>query len=505
MSEEISLKKLYFVVFLTGAVVMALELAGSRILAPYLGTSISVWASLIGIILGAMSAGYYFGGKLADKNPNLKTFSSLIFLAGISVFIILIFKFYVLNLSLHLGVKSGSIFVSIALFALPALLLGMVSPYAVRLSMKKVENSGSTVGNLYAVSTLGSIFGTFFSGFYLIPNLGSNNILYALAISLFLISLFCYDFKKEKIGIFSIMVLLFLFSLQAEAMGQRDLLIDEDSAYTHIQVYDALNKENRMVRIMALENFLDSGMYLDSDELVFEYSKYYHLDEVFGNEIKKAAIFGGAAYSVPKDFLQRNSTGSIDVVEIDPRTTEIAKQYFRLQDSERMNIFHEDARIFLNRISGESQTGDYDVIYNDSFSSACAVPFQLTSQEAIEKIYNILDEDGVYIINLHSSLSGESSIFFRSEYKTLKNIFDSVYVFATKSDIADDQPQNIMILASKEERNIGELKEKYANNQEIRTLLDNYWDKKIYTDDVKILTDDFAPVSNFVSKFCEKR
>lgn len=484
---------------------MALELAGSRILAPYLGTSISVWASLIGIILGAMSAGYYFGGKLADKNPNLKTFSSLIFLAGVSVFLILIFKFYVLNISLYLGVKMGSIFVSIALFALPALLLGMVSPYAVRLSMKKVEDSGSTVGNLYAVSTLGSIFGTFFAGFYLIPNLGSNNILYALAISLFLISLFCYDFKKGKALAVSMIVFLLLFALQVEAMTKKDFLVDEDSAYTHIQVYDILNKENRAVRIMALENFLDSGMYLDSDELVFEYSKYYHLDEVFGGEIKKAAIFGGAAYSVPKDFLQRNSTGSIDVVEIDPRTTEIARQYFRLQPSERMNIFHEDARIFLNRTSGEKKVGDYDVIYNDAFSSACAVPFQLSSQEAIEKVYDILDENGVYIVNVQSSVAGVGSAFFRSEYKTMKTVFDNVYVFKTISDATDDQVQNIMILASKKGWDVDALKDKYADNQEIKNLLDNHLGQDIFTEDVKVLTDDFAPVTNLVAAFCEKR
>lgn len=484
---------------------MVLELIGSRILAPYLGTSISVWASLIGVILGAMSAGYYFGGKLADKNPNLKTFSTLIFYAGISVFFILIFKNQILDISFLGGVKIGSIFASVALFALPALLLGAVSPYAVRLSIKKVENSGSTVGNLYAVSTFGSIFGTFLAGFYLIPTFGSTKILYGLAIVLFLISLFCFSTKKNKIGILAISIFLIFFSIKAEAMGQRGLLIDEDSAYTHIQVYDTLTKDNRAVRIMALENFLDSGMYLDSDELVFEYSKYYHLDEVFGGEIKKAAIFGGAAYSVPKDFLQRNSAGSIDVVEIDPRTTEIAKQYFRLQDSDRMNVFHEDARIFLNRTSREPRVGDYDAIYNDSFSSACALPFQLTSQEAIEEVYDILDEDGVYIINLHSSVTGEGSIFFRSEYKTLRTVFDNVYVFTTKSDIADDQPQNIMILASKESRDIDKLEEEYADNQEIKALLDNYLDQDVFTDDVKILTDDFAPVSNFVSKFCEKR
>jgi spermidine synthase len=502
--QEISIKKLYLTVFSTGAMVMILELIGSRILAPTLGTSIFIWTSLIGIILGAMSLGYYLGGKLADKNPNLKTFSSLIFNAGLFTFFILISKDIVLEISLFFGLKAGAIFAASILFVLPGILLGAVSPYAVRLAIRKVENSGNIVGNLYAISTFGSIVGTFLAGFYLIPNFGSVNILYGLAIMLMLLSLFIYN-QKERI-IQTTLGLIFLFgsSLVSSAMTQNNFIVDKDSAYNHIRVYDAKNKEGRAIRIMAIENFADSGMFLDSEELVFEYTKYYQLDKIFAEkETKKVVMFGGAAYSVPKDFLARNKTADIDVVEIDPETTKIAEEYFHLNtNNKRLHIFHQDARMFLNESWKNGQK--YDSVYGDAFSSQCSLPFHLTTREAVRKIYDILDNDGVYIVNAISSFSGEKSEFFRSEYKTIKEKFENVFVFPLMIEKGGnlEAVQNIMIVAAKGKININDVLRENKDD-EIGELLKNLWKGEIKTDDVNILTDDFAPVNYFALKSCD--
>lgn len=482
---------------------MILELIGSRILAPTLGTSIFVWTSLIGIILGAMSLGYYLGGKFADKNPNLKFFSTIILAAGIFVFFIIIAKNSVLGLSSYLGIKNGSIFAAAALFAFPALLLGAVSPYAVRLAMKNVENSGNTVGNLYAVSTLGSIVGTFLAGFLLIPSFGSTNILYGLAVMLFLVSMFVYAAKKEIMQASLMLVVLFSFSAASGAAEKNIFLVDEDSAYNRIRIYDTENKDGKKMRVMSVENFFDSGMLLDFDELAFEYSKYFRLDDVFSGEVKRAVVFGGAAYSTPKDFLSRNKTGRIDVVEIDPRTTELAKKYFNLDtENNRLEIYHEDARIFLNKFEN-ARKNSYDVIYNDAFSSTCSTPFHLTTQEAIEKIYNMLDENGAYIINIISALSGSRSEFFRSEYKTIRQIFENVYVFpvADASESAAEV-QNIIIIATKKKFDISEIA-KNTGNEEIKKLLSHYWPYEAETDNISALTDDFAPVNFYAMKHCD--
>ncbi len=500
--QEIPDKKLYIIVFLTGAIVMVMELVGSRLMAPVLGTSVFVWTSLIGIILGAMSLGYYLGGKLADKKPTLKVFSSLTLAAGIFIFLIIIFKNPILDLSMFFGLKAGSVFAAIFLFSIPALFLGAVSPYAVRLSMKKVESSGNTVGNLYAISTFGSIFGTFLAGFYLIPHFGGTNILYALAIMLFLISLFIYNNKARTIPIIVALFTLFGLSVGSNAMNKRELLADEDSAYSHIRVWETEDKNGRAVLVMSLENSFDSGMFLDSDELVFDYSKYFMLDKAFKKDIKKTVIFGGAAYSIPKEYLAKNKEGEIDVVEIDPRTTKLAKKFFRLEDNERMNIYHEDARIFLNN-ADKNKKSQYDVVYNDAFNSACSVPFHLTTKEAVGKISNILNDDGLYIMNMISALSGENSGFFRAEYKTLNEKFESIFVFPVRSrdENSSERVQNIVIIASKKKLDINDI---LKNNQEgeVGELLSGYWKYEVETGDIKVLTDDFAPVNYYASKHC---
>lgn len=500
---EISNKRLYVIVFLTGSIVMILELVGSRILAPTLGTSIYVWTSLIGIILGAMSLGYYLGGKLADKNPSARTFSNLILLSGIFVFIIIIIKKPILDLSVVLGLRNAAIFSAISLFAIPGVLLGAVSPYSVRLAMKKIETSGNTVGNLYAVSTFGSIVGTFSAGFYFIPNFGSINILYGLAIALFLISLLANSRKNR-----TVLTLLFMFiflgsSVLASAFEGRNYLVDEDSAYNHIRVYDTKWEDGKHVRIMAVENFLDSGMFLDSDDLVFGYTKFFRLGDVFNKNMRRAAIFGGAAYSIPKDFVLRHKEAGIDVVEIDPKTTEIAKEFFNLNTEDpRINIFHQDARVFLNERS-KNASDKYDVIYNDAFGSTCTVPFQLTTRESIEEVYELLNDDGIYVMNVISAISGEKSDFFKSEYKTIKERFENVYVFPVTfyAEVNSGENQNIVVIAAKNDFDIDKIF-KDNSDGEISEMLSHYWKYDIKTEDVMVLTDDFAPVDYFTSKLC---
>ncbi len=497
--------KLYVVVFLTGAIVMILELIGSRILAPNLGTSTFVWASLIGVILGAMSAGYYYGGKIADNNPSWEILARIIFISGVLVFFIIIFRQSVLDLSSFFGIKAGSVLASVALFAAPSFMLGMVSPYAVRLDIEGVENSGRTVGNLYAVSTFGSIVGTFAAGFVFIPHFGSVNILYGLAISLFAIGIFCYAGSKAyRAGIAMLLLSSLGFAMAVEAMNGGRYLYEKDSAYNHIRVYDT-EMNGRRVRLMSAGNFFDSGMYEDSEELALKYTQYYALDKAFGGKIEKAAMFGGAAYSFPKYFLRHNTEGTIDVVEIDPETTATARKYFNLKDDPRMNIIHDDARIFLN-YAVKDRKGEYDAIYNDAFSSACAMSPTMATIEAVREVYDLLDEDGVYIVNSISSLEGEESIFFRAEYKTISRVFDGVYVFYVRPGIGSDSVQNIMIVATKDDRDIEEIRSSYAKNggdKDILALMDNYWDREIRTDDVAVLTDDYSPVTYYASAACD--
>jgi spermidine synthase len=483
---------------------MILELVGSRILAPTLGTSIYVWTSLIGIILGAMSLGYYLGGRLSDKDPNTQTFSNLLLISGLFVFFIIVMKKPVLDASIHLELKYAAIFAALTLFSIPGILLGAISPYSVRLAMKNVETSGNTVGNLYAVSTFGSIIGTFLAGFYFIPNYGSTNILYGLAIGLCVISLIANSKKDKAIRLMLVFFLAIGVSVVAGASETNKYLVDEDSEYNHIRVYDTTGSDGKTLRIMSVENAFDSGMYLDSDELAFAYSKYFRLADLFNRKMKKVAVFGGAAYTIPKDILKRHEATFVDVVEIDPKTTKIAEEYFNLdRNNERLGTYHMDARKFLNEKSG-AVSEKYDAIYNDAFSSTCTVPFQLTTLEAVKQISGMLNDEGVYVMNVISSIRGEKSEFFRSEFRTMKSVFKNVYVFATVSNEEkySEINQNLVVIAVKKDYDIGNMAAENIGN-EYGEMITKYWNGGIEIGDAIILTDDYAPVEHFTSKLCQ--
>lgn len=195
---------LEIIVFICGAVVMAYEIIGSRMLGPYVGTSMFVWTSIIGVILLSLSVGYMWGGRIADQKPRADVLSMYIFIAGLFIILSTFIKDFILEFLLNTisNVKVVSIIASVMLFTIPSVLLGMVSPFAARIKMKTVEKSGSTVGNLYAVSTVGSIIGVFLAGFYFIPNFKITNILLLFAIvligaSLYLNGMYRLEIKKQ--------------------------------------------------------------------------------------------------------------------------------------------------------------------------------------------------------------------------------------------------------------------------------------------------------------------
>ena len=486
---------LEIVVFVCGAVVMIFELVGSRVLGPYFGTSIFVWTSLIGIILGSLSLGYYLGGKIADKKPSLKNLSLIIFLAAISISLTVLIKdsLLVILQNSFTDIRASSVLASLSLFLPASVFLGMVSPYAVKLKMNNLNTSASTVGNLYAISTTGSIVGTFLSGFYLIPHFGTNKLLIILSITLIIISL-ALSAKKDdriKLSVFAIVIIGWFAIGKLNYIPPKIGFIDIDTTYNRIWIYDRIDlRTNRMVKMMGINNENHSSMFLDSDELVNEYTKYYHLAKHFNPNFKKTLMIGGAGYSYPKDFLHKYPEATIDVVEIDPKVTELAKKYFRLEESSRLTIYHEDGRVFLNKTQEK-----YDVIFGDAFSSHYSLPYQLTTKEAVQKKYNILNDDGIVILNIISAIEGEKGKFLRAEYATYKSLFPQVYLFPVRDSGNSNMVQNIILVALKSE------KDQIFNNSDpkLNEYLQHLWKKTVDTD-IPILTDNFAPVDYYINK-----
>ena len=487
------------IVFFSGTVVMIYEIIGSRILAPYIGTSTYIWTSLIGVILGSLSVGYWFGGRLADRQPNSKLLAAILFAAAALVTVtLLVQEFFLLGLSMvALRLELKALIAALVLFAPASVLFGCVTPYAVRLKMIAVEDAGKTVGRLYSLSTIGSILGTFAAGFILLPFVGSVRTLYLIIVVLFALSLMLASFKITVKNLF--VLLLFPVAVGANEfigypLAKNYEMRDFDTQYSRIRVWRGLQETNgRAVRVMAFDPYsVQSAMYLDSDELASNYAKFYHLLRHFKPDFQKTLIIGGAGYSFPKEYLRRYPNKQLDAVEIDPRVTQIARDYFRLEENANLRIFHGDGRIFLN------QTRDkYDALLVDAYSSVYSVPFQLTTVEAVRKMNEALTDDGAVLLNMISAVEGDGSFFLQAEYKTFAEVFPHLYLFKVNPALADSTPQNVILVAAKTGNVSFE-----SDDEEIAALLKNRYEKPLNLT-VPALTDDLAPVE-YYNSFAQK-
>lgn len=488
---------LSLVVFISGFSVMSIEITGSRILAPFIGTSIIAWTSLIGVVLASLSLGYYLGGKVADKHPKREILGGIIGTASLYLFIVGIFNIWILTLLREniVDLVTLSIISSLFLFGLPSVFLGMVTPFAMKLSLKSINKTGRVSGNLFAISTTGSILGTFLTGLYLIPVLGSSKLILLssllLSLSAFLMLLDTKIVPKIKLFSFFLLVIIGMFFVGYEPPGIG--IYDKDSKYNRI-IVDIIDHPMFYKPVLALINgryqdrfVFQSGMFLhDEEELVAEYAKYFRLINHFLNDPKEVLLIGGGGYSYPRDFLRTNLQSKIDVVEIDPAITEVSKKYFNLRDDSRLTIYHEDGRLFFN--NNEKQ---YDAILLDAYSSDSSAPFYLTTKEAIFEMSDSLAEEGLIIANIISAVDGKEGKFFRAEYNTFKEVFPQVYFFPLKEDLS--KTQNIILVASKSENPLSF----ESTNEEYSKYLSKVFSGDLLSDAL-ILTDDYAPVEYYL-------
>jgi len=484
-------------VFICGAAVMVYEIIGSRLLAPYIGNSIYIWTSLIGVILGSLSLGYWLGGQLADKKSEIRGLASIIFFAGGLISATTLIQSIVLSMLATAAtlLEIKALAASLLLFAPASVFLGMVTPYAVKLKMSSLNHSARTVGNLYALSTIGSIVGTFIAGFFLVPFVGSVRTLYVIAGCLFVTSFILWPIRVSTTGIAAAVV--FILAIASNEIMRHQVhvasqLVDIDTEYSRIQVFEMKDGETaRPIRVIATDPyFAQSAMYLDSDELVFPYSRYFRLIGHFVPDLKRTLIIGGGGFSFPKHFVSEFPNATIDVVEIDPAVSEIAKKYFRLHDDPRMNVIHEDGRVFLNTAEG----GGYDAILIDAFGSLFSVPYQLTTVEAVRNMHRALRDDGVVIANIGSAIDGEGSRFLQAELATYRSVFPQVYIFKARPGRSDTDVQNLVLIALRSDRPASFS----AAERSLNDLLANRYPGSINVAEA-MLTDDLAPVEFYNS------
>lgn len=476
-------------VFAGGAIGMMLELTGARVLAPYFGNSLFVWTSLIGVMLGFMSLGYYLGGRLADLKLDAGNLFWILAGAGISVALVNFVEGLLLPpLSQGDSVRALAVLSAAILFAVPSTLLGMVSPYCIRLRMHAIEDSGATVGTLYAISTVGSIVGTFAAGFWLIAIFGTHDMIVLLATALAATSLLVIGPLRNWKRLAALAALLVLIGLGFAGVASADDSIDTRyDRYFLPQVTDP--QSGRPLILLTRDNKgAESASFQDTGEPYrFEYYDYYDLAAKLV-DVDRTLMIGGGTFSYPRLFVAANPTATIDAVEIDPDLYTIARESFGLTDDPRIGVYLEDGRTFLNRT-----TGPYDAIFIDAFKSEQTVPWQLTTRETWQSCYDALDSDGVLIMNVIGSPTQERAEFFGALYATIDDVFPQVAALKVQ-DIAVGGIRNTMIVALKDpSTDVATALSAVAPDYAAKVV--SGWSPPA---DTRILTDDFAPVDQLL-------
>jgi len=479
-------------VFGGGAIGMVLELVGSRLLAPYFGNSLFVWTSLIGVMLGFMSLGYFLGGRLADKYLDTGVLFWILTGAGTSVALIALLEGVLLpQLAAGDSPRLLAVVAATILFALPSTLLGMVSPYCIRLRMHSLEDSGSTVGSLYAISTLGSIVGTFAAGFWLISMFGTHDMLTIISGSLAALSLLVigagYRDWRKLAALGGLVAMLALGASVASA----DTVDTQYDRYFLREIADPASGRP-LIGLSRDEKSAESASYEDTGEPYrFEYYNFYDLAATLDGPVDNALLIGGGTFSYPRLFLAANPNATMDAVEIDGDLYGIAKERFGFVDDPRLTLHFEDGRTFLNRA-----TSTYDAVFVDAFKSEQTVPYQLTTRESWQHIYDLLDDDGVVVMNVIASPEDERARFFESLYATISDVFPDVRAFRVQGG-ADGELLNTSIVAVKSpDVDIAATLQKAAPE-----VYAKMYAGYAPAPEATIFTDDFAPVDQYLLGF----
>lgn len=496
-------------VFITGACVLIVEVTATRVLSPFFGNTIFTVSGVITVILAALSAGYYFGGRLADKSPSFFWFFNIILMSG---FVLLGFytagQFVLPVLGSELSLLLGPLASSLLLFFLPAFLLGMLSPYAVKL--QKVDfpeqGIGTASGNIFFWSTLGSIAGSLSAGFVLIPNFGVSQVIMGTGIALFFLGFFgffLFGKKKDLISRFLIFLVILAASFAAMCGARGDVLYSKDGVYEKIIIYDK-QYNDQIIRFFQQDRSSSGAMFLNSDDptnLVYEYTKYYSLYKIFKPDLKNALVIGGGAYSIPKALLYELPEVNVDVSEIEPSLYGLAKEYFDLEDSPRLKTYTEDGRRLL--FSSEKQ---YDLIFSDVYYSLYSIPPHFTTQEFFELAKNRLSKDGIFMANLIGDLSRQTPSLIMSEIKTFQSVFENSYFFAAKSPKIIS-PQNIIFIGFNGEKKFDFSKPEIVFNS--NPIISGLKEKQINVErfdfsPYPVLTDNYAPVEYLTGKMLQR-
>ena len=450
---------LYLLVFVGGAATMGIEMCASRLLAPYFGNSLPVWGLLIGVLLAYLASGYLVGGRLADRYPHAALLYQLVAWAAFSVALIPVAARPILRWAVT-GIASyrasavlGSLVAVLVLFAPPVALLGCVSPFALRLTVKDTASSGDAAGHVYALSTLGSLIGTFLPVFVLIPTWGTRRTFLAISLSLLITAIVGLVQTARRTALFYWLMLGVILLLHLGPVGSvkpaEGLLYEKVSPYNYVQV---LRKGDELVLKLNEGEGIQST-YRPQQVLTGYVYDYFLLAPLFRNQspsppVSSLCLIGLAGGTMARQYTAVYGALPIDGVEIDPEVVDVGRRFFGLNLA-NLRIFIEDGRFYLARSRSR-----YDVVIVDAYRPPY-IPFQLTTAEFFHAVRERLTDDGVVAVNV-ARTEGDFALV-DAIGATLKAVYPSVYILDTQSDL------NSIVIATRQPTQLGAITDRIAN------------------------------------------
>jgi spermidine synthase len=442
---------LFATAFIAGAVVMALEILGSRLLAPVFGNSLFVWGALIGVILAAMSSGYAMGGWLADRHHGGAVLAGLLLGSGAWTFLLAL-KGHPVMFTVAEWVQDprwGPCLAASILLAPPAFGLSGALPALLRLSIADMGHLGRHTGGMIAVSTVGSLVGTWGTAFFLLSWLGSMTLIAVLGSVQIILGLLWW-WRAVAIRVRTVARVGGSLVLVVSGLGlgwlalHPDLVLpaptyQEDSPYQQIRVRDT-----ELLRYLILDRTFHAVMWrVDPIELFLPYSHMMMAALALSSEPKQGLILGHGGGSLAKWLARYWPELELDVVEVDPSVVGAAERYFGYSVPARHRVHVKDARVFLRTTDKR-----YDIIWVDVFARHL-IPFHLTTQEFFAEVRSHLGPDGVLAVNLSSSGDGPDRQRAQAVVATLRSVFPSIESFSVKGNLRTKQPdaENLIFFA----------------------------------------------------------
>jgi predicted membrane-bound spermidine synthase len=498
--------------FVSGMTTLGVELSASRLLDPFFGNSMVVWASIIGLMLLYLTVGYYAGGRWADQDPRPSTLFQITawgaFLVGLVPFVSRpVLRWSVEGMAgFNIGLLAGSFIGVIILFSFPITLLGTVSPFVIRLSLEDVEHGGNTAGSVYAVSTLGSLLGTFLPVLVLIPWLGTRLTFFVLSVLLLGVSLVGLVLSRRRLAMYYVIMLVILVVLNWLLAGSPvkatpGLVYETESAYNYIQVIELTDpdggrwhalqlNEGQGIHSLYNPNFYEFPL-VDGVWDYFLVAPYFNAPPYNPDQVERVLIIGSAAGTISKAYSAIYGPITIDGVEIDPEIIRVGREWFDMTEP-NLTSYAQDGRYFL------ANTGHtYDVIGVDAYRPPY-IPFHLTTHEFFQEGYDHLTEDGVMVINAGRTATDYSLV--RALGSTMKSVFPNVYVIDVPSYgsslgnslvVATKQPTQLEYFAG----NAVLLQDPFLQRVVDRSLNSGVWELE---DSDIVFTDDKAPVEQVI-------